>query len=144
MRHLRQFYFLGLITNGTSRAQWEKIERLDLEKFFDVVLVSGDLPWEKPHWKIFHTACDYLGVKPQQCIMVGDKLETDILGGVQANLGGTVWIPLSKIELNEDDPRPDYILCDVLDLPNLLPKNPKRRAALPDLDDGNSNSSDGS
>ncbi|XP_063905215.1 N-acylneuraminate-9-phosphatase [Zophobas morio] len=151
LQKLRQHYFVGLITNGTSRAQWEKISLLHLEKFFDVVVVSGDLPWEKPHRKIFHVACDYLGVEPQQCIMVGDKLETDILGGLEANLGGTVWVPLSSIEMGEEDPRPDYVLKNVIDLPSLLPKNPKvprfrskLRVSMPDLDDSNSNGSDGS
>lgn len=148
---LRQHYFIGLITNGTSRAQWEKIQRLHLESFFDVVLVSGDLPWEKPHRKIFHIACEYLGVQPQQCIMVGDKLETDILGGLKANLGGTVWVPLNSIETGEEDPQPDYVIKSVIELPNLLPKNPKvprfrgtKRFSTPDFEDGNSNSSDGS
>jgi N-acylneuraminate-9-phosphatase len=153
LHKLRQHYMVGVITNGTSRAQWEKIRRLHLEKYFDVVLVSGDLPWEKPHRKIFHVACEYLGVQPQQCIMVGDKLETDILGGSEANLGGTVWVPLANIEMGEEDPRPDYVLENVTDLPNLLPKNPKvpsfrqqfrGKVNMPDLDDGNSNSSDGS
>lgn len=150
---------MGLITNGTSRAQWEKIEKLHLQEFFDVMLVSGDLPWEKPKREIFQMACDYLGVRPQQCIMVGDKLETDILGGVEANLGGTVWVPLNSMETGQDDPKPDYTIGHVTDLQKLLPKPPKiprfrsarrqdfkakRMIGLPDFEDGNSNSSDGS
>lgn len=74
----REDYLLGLITNGPSRAQWQKIERLDLRKYFDCVLVSGDLPWEKPDQNIFLEACKLLGVEARTCIMVGDKLETDI------------------------------------------------------------------
>lgn len=74
----REDYLLGLITNGPSRAQWQKIERLGLRKYFDCVLVSGDLPWEKPDQQIFLEACKMLNVEPRTCIMVGDKLETDI------------------------------------------------------------------
>lgn len=74
----REDYLLGLITNGPSRAQWEKIQRLDLEKYFDCVLVSGDHPWEKPDQNIFLEACKLLNVEARTCIMVGDKLETDI------------------------------------------------------------------
>lgn len=158
LQKLRQHYFVGLITNGTSRAQWEKVKRLDLHDFFDVILVSGDLPWEKPEHQIFHEACDYLGVSPRQCIMVGDKLETDILGGIRAELGGTVWIPLDNADLDEDYPSPDYVIKSVTELPKLLPKHPRvpkvrknnvvsfctRRVFEPDLEDGNSNSSDGS
>ena len=48
-------------------------------RFFDCILVSGDIPnCEKPDSKIFHAACNYLNVAPQNVMMVGDKLETDI------------------------------------------------------------------
>lgn len=75
---LRSFYILGLITNGPTNAQWEKIEELNLSNYFDCILVSADLPWEKPDKRIFHAACKYLDVESKECIMVGDKLETDI------------------------------------------------------------------
>lgn len=80
LRQLRVKYLLGLITNGPSNAQWEKIRKLSLEQYFDVILVSGDLPWEKPEREIFRKACRVLNVKPDNCVMIGDKLETDILG----------------------------------------------------------------
>lgn len=99
--------------------------------------------------------------------MVGDKLETDIQGGIEAHLGCTVWIPLSEADvnnLNETELRPDFTINSVIDLPNLLPSNIKspvfrsksvgmipnagrlqhRLLSLPDLEDCNSNSSDGS
>lgn len=162
---LRQHYLLGLITNGPSSAQWEKVERLELQSYFDVILVSGDLPWEKPNSKIFQKAYNYLGVEPSKCIMVGDSLQTDILGGIEAKLGYTIWVPLNDpYLLKEKDPCPDFTLDSVTDLINLLPCNnkiptfrskslgtiknlaklDKRILSLPDLDDYSSNSSDGS
>lgn len=120
-------------------------------------MVSGDLPWEKPNRQIFHKACGYLEVEPRQCLMVGDKLETDILGGIQADLGGTVWIPLSADILPHTECNPDYVLDHVTELPALLPHNPKitefkfrynkeksKFNVSLDYDDCNSNSSDGS
>ncbi|GJQ76389.1 hypothetical protein Trydic_g2105 [Trypoxylus dichotomus] len=154
---LHKNYLLGLITNGPSRAQWEKVERLNLHSYFDIILVSGDLPWEKPNQQIFHEACGCLNVEPRQCLMVGDKLETDILGGIQANLGGTVWIPLTTDILPHKEFNPDYVLDNVTELLALLPNNPKVPESIfrynkeknasnvsLDLDDCNSNSSDGS
>lgn len=78
LRRLRQRYMLALITNGDSASQWEKIHRSDMETLFDCILVSGDLPWEKPDPEIFYSACKYLGVEPRQCAIIGDKLESDI------------------------------------------------------------------
>lgn len=84
---LRQSYILAIITNGPSNAQWEKIQRLNVNKFFDCVLVSGDLPWEKPSEQIFLAACNYLGVDSKNCVMIGDKLETDIQVGYSHRIG---------------------------------------------------------
>ncbi|XP_034936436.1 N-acylneuraminate-9-phosphatase [Chelonus insularis] len=138
---LRKKYLLGLITNGSSNAQWEKIRQLDITRYFDVVLVSGDLPWEKPEARIFHEACRILGVSPSNCIMVGDKIETDILGGIEAGLSGTVWIPLSdKTRLSADEPKPNYTIKRVTDLLGIL----NRRPGAPELEDSSSNASDGS
>lgn len=78
LQSLRESYMLAIITNGPSSAQWEKINRLNLNKYFDCILVSSDLPWEKPDPRIFYAACNYLGVEPGNCAMIGDKLETDI------------------------------------------------------------------
>lgn len=82
LRQLRKNYLTAIITNGPSNAQWEKIHKLGLDmgnkSLFDCILVSADLPFEKPDPRIFMTACNYLRVPPESCIMIGDKLETDI------------------------------------------------------------------
>ncbi|XP_050316409.1 N-acylneuraminate-9-phosphatase isoform X2 [Anthonomus grandis grandis] len=118
---LRKKYQIALITNGTSAAQWEKIDKLDIREYFDLILVSGDLPYEKPDKNIFFQACEYLNVHPKDCLMVGDKLETDIQGGLEAGLAGTVWIPLtSGYNLVKSDPQPDYIIKHVKELKKVL------------------------
>ncbi|KAK9871937.1 hypothetical protein WA026_015187 [Henosepilachna vigintioctopunctata] len=162
LKKLRKTYLIGLITNGPSKSQWEKIHKLNLKSLFDVILVSGDLPWEKPDEKIFETAYQYLGVRPEHCLMVGDKLETDILGGFQARLGGTVWVPLNINEMDSKfEPGPDFVIDNVTELPKMLKnsyKQPKLRRksrdnlrpynlksfSEPDFSDCNSNGSDGS
>lgn len=82
LKQLRKNYLLAIITNGPSNAQWEKVHKLGLNmgksSLFDCILVSADLAWEKPDPRIFLAACNYLGVAPNNVIMVGDKIETDI------------------------------------------------------------------
>lgn len=144
LQRLRKKYLLGLITNGPSNAQWEKVRKLSLEEYFDIILVSGDLPWEKPEARIFEEACQYLNVTPSCCIMVGDKLETDILGGIEAGLGATVWLfcgsVTDKPRLSVKDPQPDFIVRYLMDLSNILNCKP----GAPELEDTSSNASDGS
>ncbi|XP_075223755.1 N-acylneuraminate-9-phosphatase isoform X2 [Lycorma delicatula] len=117
-------YNLALITNGSPAAQWQKINVLNLSNYFDVILVSGDWPWEKPDVNIFFKACESLGVSPNNCVMVGDKIEVDIAGGIASGLAATFWV---KLKYNYDsesyncDIQPDYILDSVTELPSHLP-----------------------
>lgn len=158
LMELKQYYYLALITNGPSESQWEKIYRLKIQQYFDVVLVSGDLSWEKPDPNIFHKSCDILQIKPHHCIMIGDKLETDIIGAIQANLGGTVWIPLEQIPRNTSNIMPDFTIKKITELLPILAENqfPLKQQSLkwskifqekkhffPEFSDA-SNSSDGS
>ncbi|KAK7083060.1 hypothetical protein SK128_020275 [Halocaridina rubra] len=110
---------LGLITNGPSVAQWEKITELGCEKYFSSIVVSGDTEVEKPDKDIYNIACDKLHVSPSECIMVGDKIETDILGGVNAGVGATIWIN----DMNKNEPiapKPDFTIKDVTQLQDIL------------------------
>lgn len=118
LKALHKRYKLAVITNGPSKAQWEKIQRLNARDYFDEIFVSGDLPVEKPDVAIFQMAFDALGVSADECIMVGDKLSTDIQGGLNAGVAATIWIPLQDSE--RPHPRPHYKLMSVCGLPALL------------------------
>jgi len=79
-------YKLGIVSNGRSIKQWEKLIRLRLHHLFHTVVISEDVGAEKPDTKIFHAALEQLDVKPEQAIYVGDRLETDVLGANKAGL----------------------------------------------------------
>lgn len=113
---LKGTFKLGLITNGPSTAQWEKVVHLGAEELFDVILVGGDHPEQKPAASIFEKAFRTLNVKPEECIMVGDNLYTDIQGGINAGVAATVWIPLQ--ECDDPSPKPDFVCKE---LGQLLP-----------------------
>ncbi|XP_068158651.1 N-acylneuraminate-9-phosphatase [Drosophila tropicalis] len=123
----RAGYALALITNGPSNAQWEKVAKLRVRGYFDCVLVSSDLPWEKPHPEIFYAACNFLNVKPHECAMIGDKLETDIMGGHLAQLGLTLWTPLNSSSssaqcLDDVEYKPHIKLNNLLEIYKYFPR----------------------
>lgn len=138
LKKLREHYTLVLVTNGTSEHQWEKIRQLKMRKYFDCVLVSGDLPWEKPDPRIFFKACEAVAMKPSECLMVGDKVETDILGGIQASLGGTILLSPCGQKLATS--RPHHVIQDVLELAGLLPPASYHRGHLMDCDESSCSS----
>lgn len=62
LSQLRHKYKLGLISNfayppGLTRT----LERFDLAKFFNVIMISGDVGWRKPSSRIFQKALESLG-----------------------------------------------------------------------------------
>ena len=84
---LRDVYRLGLLSNFThGPAARNIINKLGLSTFFDVVLISGELGYRKPHPFVFHQLIEQLGVRKYQILYVGDDPEPDITGAQKAGL----------------------------------------------------------
>lgn len=89
---LKGKYKLLLLTNGSPDLQQEKLDGVpELAPYFDHIIISGTFGEGKPAASIFKHALERLDIEPEDGIMVGDKLTTDILG---ANTIGmtSVWI----------------------------------------------------
>lgn len=89
-------YKLGIITDGESRQQHTKIDNVDIEKYFDSVIVSGDLEngIKKPSKEIFDIMAKNLGLKNEECMFVGDVFSSDIIGAIHGGFV-PVWYPAS-------------------------------------------------
>lgn len=76
----------------------------------------------KPQAAIFQAAIKHFKTTPEKCVMVGDRLNTDILGASQ--LGISTILVLTGVNSRDDalngDIRPDMILEDIQELYQLL------------------------
>ncbi len=95
-------YELGVISDGIAVKQWEKLIRLGLCEMFDTVIVSEDVKADKPDAKPFNAALEALGLNADECIYVGDRLDTDIIG---ANKVGMMSVRLLRGKYKEDRPK---------------------------------------
>jgi putative hydrolase of the HAD superfamily len=85
---------MGLISNAKSDwAVRSILGKLDLAKFFDVIVTSAALRVRKPRLDIFSRALVALDVKAAETVLVGDSLQADILG---AKLAGIRAIYVSR------------------------------------------------
>ena len=82
---------LGLVTNGASCWQREKLLASGLADRFAVVVVSGELGTAKPDPAVYAHALSELGAEPGDAVMVGDSLRNDVDGALAAGLGA-VWV----------------------------------------------------
>nr|BBH86209.1 hydrolase [Thermosporothrix sp. COM3] len=117
LERLRQSYRLALLTNGAPVLQWGKIRARDLEHYFDVIVVSGDLGIGKPDPEIFSHVLKQLAVSPEQAMMVGDSLKRDMVGAERSGIRG-VWI--NSLHRQKDNVRIFAELQRVTELPSVL------------------------
>ena len=84
-------YKLAIISNDSSR--WSKYlrEKFDLNKYFDVISISGDLKIQKPDERIFLLTIDKLGVNAEDCIYIDDR---------EGNLGASEKVGMKPVLLN--------------------------------------------
>jgi ribonucleotide monophosphatase NagD (HAD superfamily) len=72
----------------------------------------------KPDRHMFMHGLKRLGLTPDECVMVGDNLKTDIAGGIQAGLR-KVWVrggqSLGNLR-NLHSSQPDYTVKDIMEL----------------------------
>ena len=79
-------YQLHLITNGFEKTQWRKLNNSGLNKYFTKVITSEASNSIKPNKEIFDFALQSAGANYKESIMIGDNLETDIKGALNAGL----------------------------------------------------------
>jgi putative hydrolase of the HAD superfamily len=79
-------YKLHLITNGFEKTQLSKVEHAGLVPYFTEVVTSESSNSLKPHKEIFQYAFWKTGARPSESIMIGDSVEADIQGGINAGI----------------------------------------------------------
>jgi putative hydrolase of the HAD superfamily len=117
-------YRIGVVTDGIHIKQWEKLIRLGLADFFHTVVVAGDKMSGKPSPEPFLKAAENLEVEPGECIVVGDRLDRDILGAKKAGMKAVQLARgkhASKKPTSSDE-EPDYVITRLNDLALVLGK----------------------
>jgi len=95
-------FLLGIVSNrhwGGKLFQ-EDLQTLGLLEYFDLrhMAISVDLGMRKPNPAIFLHTLNALNVAPEQAVMVGDSLLSDIVGGKMLGLF-TVWKPKPSVRM---------------------------------------------
>ena len=73
------------ITNGNAC-----IQRLNLDKFFQLSVSPIDTGEPKPHPSMFLYATDKLAIQPQELLHIGDSIDIDIVGANKAGCR-SIW-----------------------------------------------------
>lgn len=84
LEYLKANYHLHIITNGFKEIQAIKIDGCGLRDYFKNIIVSEEHNLSKPEEKIFRLAEKFADAKQEECVMIGDNFESDIVGALNA------------------------------------------------------------
>ncbi len=117
LSELSKHYKIGIIANQNFGSQ-ERLDKLGMLKYIDLVIASAEEGVAKPDLRIFEIALSKADCKAEESVMVGDRLDNDI---VPANKIGmkTVWIKQGLGGLSTpmtQEEQPNYTVSNLSEL----------------------------
>ena len=94
-------YRLGIIANQNPGLE-KRLEDWGLRQYFDVIVSSAEIGYAKPDREIFEKAFEMAGCMAEESVMVGDRLDNDMLPAKEIGMK-TVWMKsgLAKYQTSE-------------------------------------------
>lgn len=114
--YCKEKYTLHLITNGFEATQWQKLNSCGIGSYFKEVITSEMSMSMKPHRDIFDYALKTANTSAAECLMIGDALEIDVLGAMNAGWHSVYYNP-AKIPHNA---KPTYEIAHFEELKGFL------------------------
>ena len=91
LQYLKDRTHIGVVTNGLTSTQKEKLQACDLDRFVDFLLTSEEAGIKKSDKRIFLQALDMARINREHAVFIGDSWALDIVGahgvGIQS-----IWL----------------------------------------------------
>ena len=121
LSELSKHYKIGIIANQELGSE-QRLEKLGLLKYIDLVVASAEEGVAKPDLRIFQIALDRSNCKPEEAVMVGDRIDNDILPAKKIGMK-TVWIKQGfggYAEPKTMEEQPDYIVNSLVEIAEIF------------------------
>ena len=125
LRHLRESGLrVGVLSNTIWPRAWheEWFRRDGLLDLLDADVYSSEVPWTKPAPEVFRHAAEVVGVAPERCAYVGDRLFEDVWGPQQVGMRA-VHVPHSTVpeqQRGHSEGQPDAVVQRLAELPDVV------------------------
>lgn len=96
LEYLKTKYELVVLTNWFTEPQAERLKNAKMDKYFKAIY--GAEKHRKPFKESFLEACE--NNKPEECVMIGDNYDIDIIGAHNAGLN-VIYYNYSKKQNNK-------------------------------------------
>lgn len=116
---LKDKYELYIVSNGNASVQDRRLKSAGIIPYFKDIFISERVGFNKPSAEFFDACFEHIpGFEKDKAIIVGDRLSSDILGGINAGVK-TCWFNPNGEEPDPDIPA-DYEIKHLGELPALL------------------------
>ena len=120
MDYLRQRgYRMHMCSNGFHEVQYKKLQACGLKDYFNTIILSEDAGFNKPSPQFFDYAFLQSGAIRETTLMIGDNLQTDILGALTSGIDALLFNRW-EVDVNEIPQRPTFVVSSLLDIQNIL------------------------
>ena len=120
MDYLRQkSYRIHICSNGFHEVQYKKLDACGLRNYFDTIILSEDAGVNKPSPLYFDYALKVSGASRETTLMIGDNLQSDILGALNAGLDAMLF---NRWAIDDKDipQKPTFIVNRLQDIMDIL------------------------
>jgi putative hydrolase of the HAD superfamily len=117
---LQNSFQLIIATSADHSDSYEMIsalKRVGAEQYFKHFFSQKELGYKKPHPEFFRKTALLAGFKPEECIMIGNLYDKDIVGAYQA---GMKTILFDEADTQNEFPFADQIITDMQLLPQAV------------------------
>lgn len=112
-------YVQCVVTNGVKAVQDRKLAESGLEELMDYIFISEEVGYEKPSREFFDKVFETIGeYKPEEVLIVGDSLTSDMKGGENAGIR-TCWFN-PRHEKNDSKLKLDFEIDDLQNMDKIL------------------------
>jgi len=126
--YLKEYFLLGLITDGFPTTQKLKVQALNIERYFNSIIYTGEKGenYSKPSISPFIDMLNKFHIQPNEAIYIGDNIEKDFKGPKDLGMISIRILRENGVYRDSIAPRkdfePDYTVSSLFDLGNLLGK----------------------
>ena len=108
------------MTNGYLKQQENRLDKIGFLKYFENIFASLEIGYNKPDRGFFDHCFEIMPFKPEETLMIGDSLSSDIIGAINAGMH-TLWFNYDKRDDYEGVDF-DYMVYDLSEAVKILEK----------------------
>ena len=112
-------YRMHMTSNGFHEVQYKKLAACGLTNYFDTIILSEDAGVNKPSPLYFDYAFKMSGAGKATTLMIGDNMQTDIQGALNASIDALLFNRWS-VNVDEAVKRPTFVVDSLLQIKELL------------------------